>query len=102
MNHNITDDAIEYVGILAKLSLTEAQKETAGKDMAEMLTYIDKMNELDTDGVEPAAQTYGAQNVFREDVVCNGDDSSEILKNAPGLRGNLFQAPCTILRQEGL
>lgn len=51
--------------------------------MANMLNYIDKLNELDTEGVEPMSHVFPVNNVFREDVVTNGDDRDNILKNAP-------------------
>ena len=53
MANHISDETIEYVGILAKLELNEEEKEQAKKDMESMLDYIDKLNELDTEGVEP-------------------------------------------------
>ena len=53
MANIISDETIEYVGILAKLELSEEEKEQAKKDMANMLDYIDTLNELDTSGVEP-------------------------------------------------
>ena len=53
MANVISDETIEYVGILAKLELSEEEKENAKKDMEEMLDYIDKLGELDTSGVEP-------------------------------------------------
>ena len=46
-----SDETIEYVGILAKLELSDEEKEAAKKDMASMLDYIDKLGELDTTGV---------------------------------------------------
>ena len=52
MANVISDDTIEYVGILAKLELSPEEKEEAKKDMGRMLDYIDKLNELDTTGVE--------------------------------------------------
>ena len=52
MANVISDETIEYVGILAKLELSEEEKENAKKDMEEMLDYIDKLGELDTSGVE--------------------------------------------------
>lgn len=67
---------IEYVGILAKLELDEAERERAKKDMGDMLDYIDKLNELDTTGVEPMSHVFPVNNVFREDVVTNGDGSA--------------------------
>ncbi len=49
------------------------KKEQAKKDMGAMLDYIDKLNELDTTGVEPMSHVFPVTNVFREDVVTNGD-----------------------------
>ncbi len=94
---NIIDDAtIEYVGILAKLELSEQEKEQAKKDMASMLDYIDKLNELDTEGVEPMSHVFHAENVLRDDVVTNGDGSSETLANAPESRDMMFVVPKTV------
>ena len=83
MANVISDETIEYVGILAKLELSEEEKEQAKKDMANMLDYIDTLNELDTEGVEPMSHVFPINNVFREDVVTNGDVREEILSNAP-------------------
>ena len=83
MANVITDETIEYVGILAKLDLTEEEKEAAKKDMGSMLDYIDKLNELDTEGVEPMSHVFPVYNVFREDTVTNEDTRDAILSNAP-------------------
>ncbi len=91
----ISDETIEYVGILAKLELSEEEKEQAKKDMGSMLDYIDKLNELDTTGMEPMSHVSKIQNVFREDVVTNGDESEKTLKNAPGEKDNMFMVPKT-------
>ena len=96
MANIITDETIEYVGILAKLELSEEEKEQAKKDMGSMLDYIDKLNELDTTGVEPMSHVFPVQNVFREDVVTNGDDSENMLKNAPAERDNMYEVPKTV------
>ncbi len=94
---NIIDDAtIEYVGILAKLELSGEEKEQAKKDMGSMLDYIDKLNELDTEGVEPMSHVFPVQNVFREDVITNGDDRENILKNAPESKDGMFLVPKTV------
>lgn len=92
----ISDETIEYVGILAKLELSETEKEQARKDMGEMLDYIDKLNELDTEGVEPMSHIFPVQNVFREDVITNGDGSMDTLSNAPQEKEGGFQVPKTI------
>ena len=95
MANIISDETIEYVGILAKLELTDEEKEHAKKDMGSMLDYIDKLNELDTTGIEPMSHVFKVQNVFREDVVTNGDESEKTLKNAPGEKDNMFMVPKT-------
>ncbi len=95
MANVISDETIEYVGILAKLELSDQEKEDAKKDMGKMLDYIDKLNELDTSGVEPMSHVFPVNNVFREDVVVNGDDRENILKNAPEEKDGAFVVPKT-------
>lgn len=95
MANIITDETIEYVGILAKLELSGEEREQAKRDMGRMLDYIDKLNELDTSGVEPMSHVFPVQNVFREDVVIGGDGSVETLKNAPEEKDTMFVVPKT-------
>ncbi len=95
MADKITDETIEYVGILAKLELSDEEREQAKKDMGKMLDYIDKLAELDTTGIEPMSHVFPVQNVFREDVVTNGDESEKTLRNAPGVKDNMFMVPKT-------
>ena len=95
MANIISDETIEYVGILAKLELSEEEKEQAKKDMANMLDYIDTLNELDTSGVEPMSHVFPVNNVFREDVVTNEDDRDEILANSPEAKDGAFVVPKT-------
>ena len=96
MANHISDETIEYVGILAKLELNEEEKEQAKKDMESMLDYIDKLNELDTEGVEPLSHVFPVHNVFREDVVTHGDGSKDTLANAPVMKDGGFKVPKTI------
>lgn len=95
MANIISDETIEYVGILAKLELSDEEKEAAKKDMGRMLDYIDKLGELNTDGIEPLSHVFAVQNVFREDVVTNGDDRDNIISNAPGEKDGMFEVPKT-------
>ena len=96
MANVISDETIEYVGILAKLELNKEEQERAKKDMGEMLDYIDKRNELDTTGVEPMSHVFPVNNVFREDVVTNGDGHEATLANAPEVKENAFLVPKTV------
>ena len=95
MANVISDETMEYVGILAKLELSSEEKERAKEDMAKMLDYIDTLNELDTSGVEPVSHVFPVHNVFREDVVTNGDEREEILANAPEAKEGAFVVPKT-------
>ncbi len=96
MANIISDETIEYVGILAKLELDGQERERAKKDIGEMLDYIDKLNELDTSDVEPMSHVFPVHNVFREDVVKNGDGRKQTLSNAPDSREDGFVVPKTI------
>lgn len=95
MANIISDETIEYVGILAKLELSAEEKEQAKKDMGSMLDYIDKLGELNTEGIEPMSHVFPVQNVFREDVVTNSDMREAILKNAPDEKDGMFAVPRT-------
>ncbi len=96
MANVISDETMEYVGILAKLSLSPQEKEEAKKDMSRMLDYIDRLNELDTSEVEPMSHIFPVNNVFREDVVENGDDRENMLANAPQKKDGAYMVPKTI------
>lgn len=96
MANIISDETIDYVGILSKLELSDQEKEQAKKDMGRMLDYIDKLNGLDTSQVEPMSHVFPVHNVFREDVVTNGDLRDSILENAPEQKDGQFQVPKTV------
>lgn len=96
MANIISDETIEYVKILAKLELSEEENEQAKTDIGRMLDYIDKLNELDTSGVEPLSHVFQVSNVFREDVVTNQDERERILKNAPARKDDSFKVPKTV------
>lgn len=95
MANIISDETIEYVGILAKLELSDEEKEKAKADMGKMLDYIDKLNELDTSSVEPMSHVFPVSNVFREDVVTNGDDRDNILRMHRKKEDGAFVVPKT-------
>ena len=94
--NKISDETIEYVGILAKLELSEEEKDAANNDLEQMLDYIDTFNDLDTAGIDPMSHVFPVQNVFREDVVTNGDNKEATLANAPLRKEDSFEVPKTI------
>ena len=93
MANVISDETMEYVGILAKLELKDEEKESARQ---EMLDYVDKLNELDTSKVEPMTHIFEMGNVFREDEVTNGDDRDAMLANAPEVKEGQYKVPKTV------
>lgn len=97
MSEKITDAIIDYVGILAKLELSGEEKEQAKTDMTTMLAYIDKLKELDVTNVEPMSHVFPITNVFREDVITNGDEKELILSNAPEKKEGQFKVPKVIV-----
>lgn len=96
MEGYISDETMEYVEILAKLELSPKEREQAKKDMTTMLQYFDQLEELDMDDVEPMSHVLDVRNCFREDVVTNGDDSENMLRNAPICQNGMYQVPKTI------
>lgn len=92
----IDDTIIERMEFLAKLSLSSAEREKAGKEIEKILSYVEKLNELDTDGVEPLVHILPEVNVFREDIVTNGDGRAAALSQAPLQREGQYVVPKTV------
>ncbi|HIV13972.1 MAG: Asp-tRNA(Asn)/Glu-tRNA(Gln) amidotransferase subunit GatC [Clostridiales bacterium] len=92
----ITDDVMENVEILAKLTLEPEEREAVVEKLEEILDYVEKLNELDTDGVEPLVYISDQQNVFREDVVTGADGREALMANAPRQKEQQLQVPRTI------
>jgi aspartyl-tRNA(Asn)/glutamyl-tRNA(Gln) amidotransferase subunit C len=87
----ITKKEVEYVARLARLRLTEEEKERYTKQLADILRYINKLNELDTEKVEPTSHVLHLSNVFREDRVKPSLKQEEILANAPEVESSYFK-----------
>lgn len=92
----IDRNLVEYLEKLGRIRLTEEEKVAAEKDLQDILTYIDTLNELDTDGIEPASHSFPVANVMRDDIVTNKADTENILKNAPDSKGGCFVVPKTV------
>ncbi len=93
---DISDKTIDNIAKLAKLFLNEEEKQKAKKDISKILGYIDTMNKLDTSDIEPVSQAFLAVNVFREDIVTNGDSRKELLSSAPVKKDGCFIVPKTV------
>ncbi len=93
---NITDQLIGYIGDLSRLYLSHEEKEKAKGDLSDMLSYIDKLNELDTKDMPEMSHPFEAVNCFREDIVTNQDDRENLLANAPESKGSYYKVFKTV------
>ena len=96
MSGRIDEKTMGNVLILAKLELSGQERAQAAAEMEKMLGYVEKMNELDTSGVEPMVQPWEIGNVFREDEVTNGDMREELLAGAPAREDGQYVVPRTV------
>ncbi|MBD5778189.1 Asp-tRNA(Asn)/Glu-tRNA(Gln) amidotransferase subunit GatC [Pelagicoccus sp. NFK12] len=84
---------IEYTAKLARINLTDAEKEKLSGQLDSIIGYVEKLEELDTDGVEPTAHPHPVYNVWQEDEVKGELSTEEALKNAPAQRDNMIVVP---------
>lgn len=96
MAKKMDDRTIENICILAKLALTEEEKEKAREDMQRMLDYVEKLDHLDTDGVKPLCHIFEGESVFREDEVEDWENPGDLLSGAPRTKEGQYQVPKTI------
>jgi aspartyl-tRNA(Asn)/glutamyl-tRNA(Gln) amidotransferase subunit C len=89
----ITIADVEYVAGLAQLSLSDTAKQKLAQELGGILSYIEKLNELDTEGIEPMMHAMPLTNVLREDRVEPSLPRELALKNAPNTDGEYFLVP---------
>lgn len=90
------DETMEYLEILSQISLTEEEKKQTAEELEKILDYMKKLEELNTEGIEPMSHVFPVQNVFREDVVENGDQREAMLQNAPEKKEGQYLVPKTV------
>jgi len=84
---------VEHVARLARLELSDADKERMRRELDSILSYIDKLRAVDTEGVEPTSHAMPLTNVMREDVTRPSFPQSDMLANAPERSGDFFRVP---------
>ena len=89
----ITLEQVRHVALLARLSLAPGEEDGIRANMDEILDYIDKLNELSTDGIEPTAQVGDAGTPTRADAVTNHPAAGAMLANAPARERGFFKVP---------
>jgi aspartyl-tRNA(Asn)/glutamyl-tRNA(Gln) amidotransferase subunit C len=96
MAQKIDIATVNEVAHLARLEFTEEGKTEILNDMNRMLAFVDKLNEMDTDGVDPLIYMTDESNVMREDVSKDTLTQKEALKNAPKKDSDYFKVPKVI------
>lgn len=89
----ITQKELEHVTDLARLTLSDEELDTMRGQLDNILSYVDKLGELDTSGVQPTTHVFSVNNAFREDVVTESLSRDKSLANAPLQDGESFQVP---------
>lgn len=92
----ITPELIKYLESLARITLSEDEEKKVGKELQDILTYIDTLNELDTTGVEAMSHSFPITNVLRKDEVKPSMSPDEIVANAPESQDGAFVVPKTV------
>lgn len=84
---------VEHVAKLARLELSEEEKQKFTEQLSHILDYFNQLNEVNTENVEPMAHPVPSVNVMREDSVCLPYDRDKILANAPDEEDGYFRVP---------
>lgn len=97
----VNDELVDKLSNLARLEFNAQEKEDIKKDLEQMIGFIDKLNELDTTGVEPLLHMSENVNVLREDEVEGSISRDEAFKNAPLHDEQFFKVP-KVIKKQGL
>jgi aspartyl-tRNA(Asn)/glutamyl-tRNA(Gln) amidotransferase subunit C len=89
----INKTEIEHIAMLARLSLSEEEKDLFGSQLGSILNYMEQLNGLDTEGIEPTSHVLSIQNVMREDIPAASLPRTEALLNAPSRTEQFFRVP---------
>ena len=93
---SVSKEDVEKIAKLAKLKFSDEELENFTPQMNEILNYMDKLNELDTENVEPLSHPVEQINVFREDKLKQSIFTEDALKNAPSKDEQFFKVPKVI------
>ena len=92
----LTREDVEKVALLARLKFSDEEIEKFKEDLNNILDYIHKLNELETDKIPPTSHVVEMDNVFREDVVGESIPIEDVLLNAPEKKDRFFVVPKVI------
>lgn len=89
----LSAEAVKKIAQLARLEVSEQEVEKLSSQLSAILDYIEHLNDLDTEGVDPIASTLGQATPMREDVAVTNSARDIILEHAPDREGLLFKVP---------
>ncbi len=92
----IGSELVSYLEALGRIELSADERAKCEKDLQDILSYIDTLNELDTANVEPLSHSFPVTNVFHEDNVKSSADRELLLSNAPHQKDGCFKVPKTV------
>jgi aspartyl-tRNA(Asn)/glutamyl-tRNA(Gln) amidotransferase subunit C len=92
----VTDEMIANLASLSRLRFNAEEKEEIKKDLQRMISFVEKLNEVDTAGVEPLLHMTDATNVYRQDELAGSMPKEQALANAPVADDNYFKVPKVI------
>ena len=89
----LTKKEVEHIALLARLGLTEAEKEKFALQLSSILNYVEQLKEVDTQGIEPTAQVTGLENVMRKDKIesCDKKTRNRLIELAPESEDDLIK-----------
>lgn len=93
MSNAIDIDRVRQIGVLSRIELTDAQARELAGQLGAIVEYFGKLNQLDTDGVEPMVHAVEAHNVLADDTPGESLSPAEALANAPARDGDFFKVP---------
>jgi aspartyl-tRNA(Asn)/glutamyl-tRNA(Gln) amidotransferase subunit C len=92
----VTDQLVENLAGLSRLKFNEKEKAEIRQDLQKMISFVEKLNEVDTTGIEPLLHMSEVTNVYREDIVQGSMGREEALANAPAADNQYFKVPKVI------
>ncbi len=98
----LSKEQVNHIATLARIDVTEVEKEKFSMQISAVLEYMDILNEVDTTVVKPTAQVTGLKNIYRDDQVipCDASTLEKIIDNFPDRIGNLLRVPAVFVENK--
>ena len=90
---NITTELVDYISELSRLELEAGEKQAMTAELERIVAYMDVLNKLDIEGVEPMSHVFPVKNVLREDEVMPSQNRAELLAGSPAQDKEAFLVP---------